>query len=228
MTTGTKNAAEAAKYREDLSTSRRESRGKQAKVLDRMRGYGPEGTPLNVIYNDTLAKLKGDGWDGGAETDRDKLKLQLQAVYRKIGGLFSRHNKSPAFPGEKGDELTPEGREAFLLAARRMFVNNTGIQKPHFGGATRVLGDKADFTLTRLGKDMDGDDELMLLEKLYENLPLPERSQPKIKDGLTTFKEKLTNKIDILREAKVKLMNQAPPNPYQYKPIVSSNKQQTQ
>tara|TARA_B100000749_G_C18412899_1_gene459918 strand:+ start:12 stop:1043 length:1032 start_codon:yes stop_codon:yes gene_type:complete len=223
MTTGTQNAAEAAKYREDLSTSRRKSRTEQAEVLDRMRGYGAEGTPLNVIYNDTLAKLKKDGWDGGAETDRDKLKLQLQAVYRKIGGLFSRHNTSPAFPAPHGNELTPEGREAFLLAARRMFVNNTGIQQPHFGGAARVFGDKADFTLTRLGKDMDGDDELMLLEKLYENLPLPDRSQPDIKDGLTTFKEKLTNEIDILRDAKKRLMNQTPPNPYQYKPIVPSS-----
>ena len=198
MTTGTKNAEEAARYQANLSASRRESKEEQAKVLDRMFGYGKEGTPLNVIYNDTLAKLKGDGWDGGKGEDRDKLKLQLQAVYRKIGGLFSRHNISPAFPA--GDELTSQGREAFLLAIRRMFVNNTGIQEPHLGGLVRALGDKVDFSLTRLGKDMEGDDELMLLEKLYENLPLPDRSQPDIKKGLTTFKKKLLNKIDIIKE----------------------------
>ena len=71
MTTGTQNAAEAAKYRENLSTSRRRSREEQAEVLDRMRGYGKEGTPQNVIYKDTLKKLNGDGWDGGEPEDRD-------------------------------------------------------------------------------------------------------------------------------------------------------------
>ena len=48
----------------------------------------------------------------------------------------------------------------------------------------------------------------MILEKLYENLPLPDRSVPDIKDGLTTFKEKLVNEIDLLRDAKTRLMNQ--------------------
>jgi hypothetical protein len=195
MTTGTKDAAEAAKYRENLSTSRRRSREEQAEVLDRMRGYGKEGTPLNVIYNDTLAKLKKDGWAGGLPEDRKKLQTLLDETYRKISGFFSRHNKSPAFP--QGDELTPEGREAFLLAARRMFVNNVGVQQE--GETARLVGMLEDFSLTRTGKDMDGDDPLMILEKLYENLPLPDRSQPDIKDGLTTFKEKLTNKIDTLR-----------------------------
>jgi len=197
MTTGTKNAAEAAKYREDLSTSRRESRTEQAKVLDRMRGYGAEGTPLNVIYNDTLAKLTKDGWtqDEQQEEDRKKLQTLLDGTYRKIFGFFSRHNTSDAFP--QGNELTPEGREAFLLAARRMFVNNVGVQKE--GETARLVGMLADFSLTRTGKDMDGDDQLMILEKLYENLPLPDRSQPGIKNGLTTFKEKLVNEIDILR-----------------------------
>ena len=87
-----------------------------------------------------------------------------------------------------------------------MFVNNVGVQQE--GDTARLVGMLADFSLTRTGKDMDGDDELMVLEKLYENLPLPDRSVSDIKDGLTTFKAKLVNKIDILRDAKARLMNQ--------------------
>ena len=157
-----------------------------------------------MLWHKTLAKLKKDGWAGGLPEDRKKLQTLLDETYRKIGGFFSRHNKSPAFP--EGDELTSEGREAFLLAARRMFVNNVGVQQE--GETARILGMLEDFSLTRTGKDMDGDDELMVLEKLYENLPLPDRSVSDIKDGLTTFKAKLVNKIDILRDAKARLMNQ--------------------
>jgi len=196
MTTGTQNAAAKAEYRAARVLSKQKSREAQGRVLDRMYGEGVEGTPLNVIYNDTLKKLKADGWDGGKPEDRDKLQKQMQGVYRSVSGLFSRHNKSALFP--EGNQLTNQGREAFLLAIRRMFVNNVGIQEE--GDIARAFGMLQDFSLTVTGQDMSGDDPLMILEKLYENLPLPDRSSERIADGLTTFKDKLENEIDILKK----------------------------
>tara|TARA_Y100001951_G_C11292811_1_gene273399 strand:- start:1139 stop:3079 length:1941 start_codon:yes stop_codon:yes gene_type:complete len=196
MTIGTQNAAAKSEYRAERVLSKQRSRLNQGRVLDRMLGENVEGTPLNVIYNDTLAKLKKDGWDGGKPEDRKKLQLQMQGVYRTVSGLFSRHNKSALFP--EGNALTNEGREAFLLGIRRMFVNNVGIQEE--GEIARAFGMLQDFSLTRLGKDMSGDDPLMILEKLYENLPLPDRSTESVADGLTTFKNKLENEIDILKK----------------------------
>jgi len=196
MTTGTQDAAAKAEYRYNMVESLRKSREAQGITLNRMLGSEVEGTPLNVIYNDTLKKLKGDDWDGGKPEDRAKLQNQMRGVYRSVSGLFSRHNKSALFP--EGNQLTNEGREAFLLGIRRMFVNNVGVQEE--GATARLFGMLQDFSLTVPGQDMSGDDPLMILELLYENLPLPNRSSKRIADGLTTFRDKLENEIDILKK----------------------------
>jgi len=191
MSIGRENAATTSQLRSDLATSRGKSRTAQGIMLDRMTGEGVEGTPLNVIYNDTLAKLTKDGWtqDEQQEEDRAKLQDQITEAYRKIRGLFSE---------SKGNQLTNEGRQAFLLAVRRMFVNNVKVQKE--GETFRLVGFLPDFGLTRVGKDMEGDDELAVLEVLYENLPLPDRSVKRVKDGLVTFKGKLEKEINDLKK----------------------------
>ena len=92
MSIGRKDAEAQSLHREEVSKSHRASRLAQTKKLNEMIGTGVEGTPLNTIYKDTLARLVGEGTELSSE-DRGKLKTQIANVYRRMQGYFVKENK---------------------------------------------------------------------------------------------------------------------------------------
>jgi len=209
MKTGSSDAAALVRHREEMSLSHQQAKAAQGKKLNEMIGTGLEGTPVNTIYDDTLANLvkAGAKFD---ESDRGKLKQQLRNVWNKIEGFFSVN---------KGNQLTNQGREAMMLAARRMFVNNVSVQNE--GSFFKGLWFKADFDLTGVDGDMDDNDQREVLELLYENLPRPERSIDSVATGIDTFKNKLVAEINTLKDTKALFMDQQ-----QTVPVTTSNKTQ--
>jgi len=205
MKTGASDAAAKVRHREEMSLSHQQAKAAQGKKLNEMIGTGLEGTPLNTIYDDTLAKLVKEGANLD-ESDRGKLKQQLRNVWRKVEGFFS---------VTKGNQLTNEGREAMMLAARRMFVNNVTIQNE--GAFFKGLWFKADFDLTGVDGDMDDNDQREVLELLYENLPRPERSIDSVATGLDKFRKKLVTEIETLRKSAKQVFG--PTTKYQYNPL---------
>jgi len=190
MSIGRKDAEAQSLHREEVSKSHRASRLAQTKKLNEMIGTGVEGTPLNTIYKDTLARLVGEGTELSSE-DRGKLKTQIANVYRRMQGYFVKENKL---------KLNNEGREALLLGLRRMFVNNVSAQTE--GSFWRGMGFLTDFDLLGYGGEMtkgQGKEQLPMLEKLYENLPIPERTADSVKNGLEELKDKLGVKINDLK-----------------------------
>jgi hypothetical protein len=212
MSIGRKDAEATALHREEVSKSHRASRLASTKKLNEMLGTGVDGTPLNTIYKDTLARLKDEDTDLKPE-DRAKLRKQMQSVYRRMRGYFVEGNNL---------QLNNEGHEALLLGLRRMFVNNVGAQEENT--FWRALGFLADFGILTPGGEMtkgQGNEQLPMLELLYENLPIPERTAPHVKDGLEDLQDKLGARITKLKnEAKASLLNSGGKTPY---PVPQTN-----
>ena len=205
MSIGRKDAEATSLHREEVSKSHRASKLAQTEKLNEMLGTGVDGTPLNTIYKDTLKRLVDE--DTHLKPgDKAKLRGQMRSVYRRMRGYFVESNKL---------QLDNEGHEALLLGLRRLFVNNVGAQEENT--FWRSLGFLADFGILEPGGEMtkgQGNEQLPMLEILYENLPIPERTAAHVKHGLEDLKNKLGAKITTLKnKAKASILSDGR-NPY--------------
>jgi len=185
MGIGKDDAATRQRVRAETAKSVSENRISQVRKLNEIKD-SVDGGLVNVI-NKEISKRYRDEGKFHAETgeEEEKLQYELREGVRNLRGMFWD-------PETNENLLSNEAEDAFMLAARRMFVNNVKMDQQ--GKILRFFGALPDFSLTRRGGDLSGDDQLTVLELLYENLPRTGRSTKRVETGTDQLRKLIVAK----------------------------------